>query len=94
MLDKKLSFVSFEFKDGKFRPFISIGSFIGSDADWEVELQKASVVYENAINTMHSTITEIENIRRSGLLTPARKIWKIYLCKSQIFMTILFETSA
>ena len=77
MSDKKLSFVSFEFKDGSFRPFVSLESFIGDNADWEVELQKASVIYEKAINTMRSIITEIENIRRSGLLTPARKVWQI-----------------
>ncbi|MFZ2148996.1 MAG: hypothetical protein WAV28_17435 [Sedimentisphaerales bacterium] len=77
MSKEKLAFVSFEPQGDGFQAFMSIEDFAQTTLDLEPQLKKASSLYDKYILRMRCTISEIRSIRKSGCLTPARKVWKI-----------------
>jgi len=74
---KKPAFISFEPKDSSFLAFLSMEGFFEYRENAERGLQKAAFIYEKHICTMLGIIDEMKSIRKSGRLTPARKIWEL-----------------
>ena len=73
----KLAFVAFEPRNGQFIALLSVEGLLSSERDTEVLLRKATGLYERHLTTMRCRIVEIEDLRASRKLTPARKIWQL-----------------
>ena len=70
-------FVSFERKDNRFRASIAVSDFLASQSNPDAVLQNASELYERSICAMLRTVKEIESLRRSRNVIPARKVWTL-----------------
>ena len=76
-MNDKLAFVSFEFRDGRIRPFLSMEGLSRLRGDPEQVLSKAAKAYESRVRTMRALRTRIEDARRSGQLVRARLVWRL-----------------
>ena len=72
-----LSFISFEPSAERFTAFLALESFTTSTADPEVLLEEASLLYEQSITRLRHLLSQVDRIRNSGRVIPARKIWDI-----------------
>jgi len=77
MIEDKLTFISFEPNNERFRAFLSMEEFISSDKDPELTIRKAIKIYENSMTKMRTFIKEIQNFRDNRKLLPARKVWQL-----------------
>ena len=74
---KKLIFVSFNVKDGKFVGSLSLDAVFESKKDPEVILYKTTKVYEKSVQEMRSINRKIEAIRSTHQKIPAKMMWKL-----------------
>lgn len=77
MTKKKLSFVSFEFKNNHFFASLAIDDFIISTSNQEKLLIKASRIYEYSIKIMLINVSEIQLFRNERKTISARKVWEL-----------------
>ena len=77
MTNKKLAFISFEQNKGGFSSYLTLESFDQNCRDPENLIKRATRLYESHIHVLRKINAEIENIRKSSKVIPARKIWEI-----------------
>lgn len=68
--------VSFQPDDREFVAHISLENFVLIDGDSEILLRKASSKYSKSIQSMRKRLKEIDDMRKSRDVVPARKIWE------------------
>ena len=74
---KKLTFVSFEPRNGSFTGFLPMEGLISMEKDPDLVLRKAATLYERSIIAMRALVAEIHRFRANHTLTPARTIWQL-----------------
>lgn len=77
MNEGRLIFVSFEPVEKKYRAYLSIEEAIFGRNDPQTIVQKACVIYEDAIRRMKSQIASIRAARASRRLVTAREVWSV-----------------
>jgi len=73
----KLTFVSFEPKDDKFRGYIPMEFALSNEKGPEIILRKATKIYETSVSKMKSIVSQIRKSRVDRSTIPARKIWQL-----------------
>lgn len=71
----KLTFVSFEPKDGGFWASLPLEEFVLMESDPDCLLKKATEQYARHITAMRVGVAEIRTLRAGHKLTPARHVW-------------------
>jgi len=74
---EELSFISFEPSAERFKAYLALESLASSTANPEVLLEEASLLYGKSITRLRHLLSQVERIRNSGRVIPARKIWDI-----------------
>lgn len=77
MTESRLAFVSFQPNNDQFTAFLPLEELISSQTDLAEVLNKAALVYGHSVKKMRSLIAEIEGLRITHKLVPARKIWQL-----------------
>jgi hypothetical protein len=77
MKGNNLTFVSFEFRNGRFVGFLSMDDAVHGLLDPEALLRNAADIYEKSIIKMRSIIHEIQTARAHHNIVPAQKIWDL-----------------
>jgi hypothetical protein len=73
----RASFVSFEPANGAFRAFLSIYAALNGDTDPEELAREAVAVYERQVGQLRAAVRQIDALRRTRRLVPARKVWQV-----------------
>lgn len=77
MISQRPAFVAFEPKDGTFKAFVSMEALLSMEGEPDVTLSQAAKVYELATIDLRSIVSEIQSLRSTHKLTPAREIWRL-----------------
>jgi hypothetical protein len=76
MKKKQLTFVSFKKNIDGYRAFLDITDFLSKEKNQEEKLKQASLIYNNSISQMKTTLKEICACRDNRRPLPARIIWE------------------
>lgn len=85
MTNNKLAFISFKPNKDGFSSYLALEGFDQNCQDPEDLIKRASKLYEKYIHTLRNINVEIQNIRSSPEVIPARIIWEL---GDQIFKLI------
>ena len=77
MTSNKLTFVSFEPRNGSFVALLPLEGLITVGGDPAVLLQNVAKVYARYVTDMRLLIAEIQAFRTTHTPTPARKVWEL-----------------
>lgn len=77
MTTDKLSFVSFEPRDGRFVAFVAVDYVFSGKKDTEAALAHGSKVYKDGIKSMRSLVAEIDVYRTRREIVSARTVWRL-----------------
>ena len=77
MSAEKLAFVRIEPSDDGFTASVTVDGLFVLKRDPETVLRRAAEIYQGHIKAMRDVVSEIESLRRSHRLVPARRIWEL-----------------